>query len=549
MPARNQQHRFACCGLALLLIATCCARTAGAQLVAPARIAAEQGREGFRISGRVVDAHSGATLPRCNVEIVDVKQARGSRSLLTGEDGRFTFDGLSASKYRLSASKRGFLTQAYEEHDNYSTAIAVGPGLVSQDLLFKLTPGAIVSGTVTDEAGEPVRQAQITLFRDQDLEGVRSTLQQGQAMTDDRGVYELAGIRPGAYFLSVSAHPWYALQRDTNSGSDPDRAALDVAYPTTYYPDVTDADAATPIPIKGGERVQADFILHAARAMHLRIPMSEAEMRNGFGISISHSVFGEPENLPLSSHSVGSGAMVTDGLLPGHYDVLISKNVAGQQTTTRYSADVTGASAELSPVDKKDEVTVRGKVISSEGKLPPRSGISLVVLHSRRAYLAPVDDAGEFTITVPAGIYEVLGQINHHYLAEISAEGAALVGRVLTIRAGTSPRLQVMVGNSYGQIDGTVVHDGHPASAAMVLLVPDHPGENHILFRRDQSDSDGTFTLLGILPGHYRLVAIERGWDLEWANPRVLAPFLSKGRPVDVRGNDHLRGTIELQTR
>jgi hypothetical protein len=97
------------------------------------------------------------------------------------------------------------------------------------------------------------------------------------------------------------------LQRDTNSGSDPDRAALDVAYPTTYYPDVTDADAAPPIPIKGGERVQADFILHAERAMHLRIPMSEAEMRNGYRISISHSVFGQPENLPFSTQSVGSG--------------------------------------------------------------------------------------------------------------------------------------------------------------------------------------------------------------------------------------------------
>ena len=83
----------------------------------------------------------------------------------------------------------------------------------------------------------------------------------------------------------------------------------------------------------------------------------------------------------------------------------------------------------------------------------------------------------------------------------------------------------------------------------MVFLVPDHPGENTILFRRDQSDSDGTFTLAGILPGHYRVIAIERGWELEWAKPSVLAPFLLKSRQVDVRGNDHLQGTIELQTR
>jgi hypothetical protein len=175
--------------------------------------------------------------------------------------------------------------------------------------------------------------------------------------------------------------------------------------------------------------------------------------------------------------------------------------------------------------------------------------MALVVTHSRQAYFASVNDAGEFTFSVPPGRYEVLGQIDRHYLATISATGALLVGRVLTVKTGATPRLQISIGNSYGQIDGTVMHDGHPASAAMVFLVPDHPSENTILFRRDQSDSDGTFTLAGILPGHYRVIAIERGWELEWAKSSVLAPFLVKSQQVDVRGNDHLQGMVELQTR
>jgi protocatechuate 3,4-dioxygenase beta subunit len=153
------------------------------------------------------------------VEIVDVKRGFGSRMLQTGEDGRFRFEGVLASKYRLSASKPGFLTQAYEQHDNFSTAIAVGPRLLSENLVFRLTPGGIISGTVMDEWGEPVRQAQIKLFRDQDTEGIRSTRQQGGNMTDDRGAFEIADIEPGAYFLSVSAQPWYASQQH-GSGSD-----------------------------------------------------------------------------------------------------------------------------------------------------------------------------------------------------------------------------------------------------------------------------------------------------------------------------------------
>jgi protocatechuate 3,4-dioxygenase beta subunit len=482
------------------------------------------------------------------VEIIDVKHGLGARTVLTGEDGRFIFEGVSPSKYGLSASKRGFVTQSYEQHDNFSTAIAVGPGLVSEDLVFNVTPGAILSGTVTDESGEPVRQAQVKLFRDQDADGIRSTRQQAITNTDDRGAFEIANIGPGAYFLSVSAQPWYARHEQRTDAATQDDAALDVAYPTLFYPDVTDADAATPIPINGGERLQADFILHAEHAMHLRIPMKQPESGRGYGISVSHSVFGEPEMLPVTMSLDGSGAEV-DGLLPGHYDVSVTETVGGDPIETHFSADVTGNSARVSDEENKINVTVTGRVISNEGKLPPRSMIALVVLHSRNASFAPLNDAGEFTFSVPPGSYEVLGQINHHYVATVSANGASLVGRVLTVKAGATPRLQVLLGSSYGQIDGTVMHDGHPASAAMVFLVPDHPGENTILFRRDQSDSDGTFTLPGILPGHYRVIAIERGWELEWAKPSVLAPFLVKSRHVDVRGNDHLQGTIELQTR
>jgi hypothetical protein len=549
MGKRNRQCLSRRCGVPSLLLVACYACTAGAQLPATARGTTEQSTQGYRISGRVVDGRSGAMLQRCVVEIVDVKGGPVSHTLLTGEDGRFSFDGIPASKYRLSASKSGFLTEAYEQHDNYSTAIAVGPGLISEDLLFRMTPGAIFSGAVMDESGEPVRQAQIKLFRDQDMEGIRSTQQQRVIMTDDRGVYEIAAIPPGAYFLSASARPWYAMQQHGMSGSGPESAALDVAYPAAYYPDVTDADAATPIPVKGGERLQADFILHAERAVHLRIPMSEAEMRNGYGVSISHSVFGEPEDLPVSITSDGSGAMEIDGLLPGHYDVNVTRNVEGHQTSAHFSANVAEGSTEISDAEMKAEIVVTGRVTSSAGKLPRNSGMALVVRNSRRAYFGSVDDAGEFTVSVPPGTYEVLGQVNHYYVAAVSATGASLVGRVLTVKAGATPRLEISVGDSYAQIDGTVMHDGHPSSAAMVLLVPDHPGENHILFRRDQSDSDGTFTLSGILPGRYRLIAIERGWELEWASPRVLAPFLLKSKPVDVRGNDRLQGTVELQTR
>jgi Carboxypeptidase regulatory-like domain len=201
MMTENQKRSrcSACRELACLVLAACCACASGAQQTATppsmAQQASVQHDAGtYRISGRVVDAQGGTPLARCVVEIVDVKHGFGARTVLTGEDGRFLFEGVSPSKYRLSASKHGFVTQSYEQHDNFSTAIAVGPELVSEDLLFKLTPGAILSGTVTDESGEPVRQAQMKLFRDQDADGIRSTQQQAITNTDDRGAFEIANM-------------------------------------------------------------------------------------------------------------------------------------------------------------------------------------------------------------------------------------------------------------------------------------------------------------------------------------------------------------------
>jgi hypothetical protein len=107
-----------------------------------------------------------------------------SLSLETADDGRFVFGGLPFGKYELSAAKRGYLTQSYQQHESFSTAIAVGPELKSGDLLFNLMPQAIFYGTVSDDAGEPIRRAQVHLYEDRDRDGIRSTQQLQTVMTD-----------------------------------------------------------------------------------------------------------------------------------------------------------------------------------------------------------------------------------------------------------------------------------------------------------------------------------------------------------------------------
>jgi hypothetical protein len=85
----------------------------------------------------------------------------------------------------------------------------------------------------------------------------------------------------------------------------------------------------------------------------------------------------------------------------------------------------------------------------------------------------------------------------------------------------------------------------------MIVLVPDNPEVHQELFRRDQSDLDGTFNLPNVIPGSYTVIAIEDGWDLDWAKSAVLARFLPKGQPVkvtdDKQGPLHLSAAVEVQ--
>jgi len=81
----------------------------------------------------------------------------------------------------------------------------------------------------------------------------------------------------------------------------------------------------------------------------------------------------------------------------------------------------------------------------------------------------------------------------------------------------------------------------------MVLLVPESGLEMEEDSRMDESDSDGTFNLAGILPGEYVLMAVKDGWDLEWAKPEVLRPYLSAGQKISIAASQSIKVTVTAQ--
>jgi hypothetical protein len=103
------------------------------------------------------------------------------------------------------------------------------------------------------------------------------------------------------------------------------------------------------------------------------------------------------------------------------------------------------------------------------------------------------------------------------------------------------------------EVQGTATRAGKGFAGAMVVLVPRNIEGNYDLFRRDQSDLDGTFLLRSVVPGSYTLLAIENGWDLDWSQPGVMAAYLRHGRKIEVsNGNGRpmdIAEPIEVQSK
>jgi hypothetical protein len=167
-----------------------------------------------------------------------------------------------------------------------------------------------------------------------------------------------------------------------------------------------------------------------------------------------------------------------------------------------------------------------------------------------------VDARGEAEFQqIAAGRYQVVvGAAGKLYSIEhIAAEGAEVSGQTLTVSAGATASVSLTLVAGSVNVEGTVKRDGKAFAGAMVVLVPKNPEGNRDLFRRDQSDLDGTFSLRAAVPGSYTVLAIENGWDLDWSQPSVIAAYTKRGRAVEVGGQTGrpltLADAVEVQSK
>jgi hypothetical protein len=510
----------------------------------------------FSISGTVVSASTGSPLDRAEVTL-STAVPNGSQVAegITGENGSFRFDHLEAGNYRLEGSRRGYTTFGYQEHEGFYTGVVAGPGLDTSSLRLALEPTGVIGGTVTDESGEPVAGAQVRLFLQDQRNGEERTVGTQTEMTDDSGAYEFLRVRAGTFYVSVSATPWFAFHpgpKTDPSGNllpvdQQPRSPLDVAYPTTFYENGADSDSATPITVKAGDRVEVDFSLHAVPAIHIQVHLPPPVEGRGMPMpQLAQQAFGADEYSNATQFTAGtpSGGMVADfsGIAPGHY-VLRQFGVQGESTGTA-TVDLT-ANQTVDLASTASGVDISGKIAEASGNvLAPQTRVSLESVESSEArYSVVAAGDGIFHFhSVAAGSYDVhVSSLDGATVVlQMLASGAEAQGNRITV-AGQPVLLAATLARGATTVTGYARQNNKRTGGVMILLVPRNPAL-HDLYRRDQTNTDGSFRLDRVVPGDYTLVAIDNGWTLEWARPEVMAPYLARGVSVRVAG----QRTLEL---
>ena len=191
------------------------------------------------ISGRVVN-DSGQPIPHATVFISAPIGPTQARTATTDEGGNFTVTNLDPFAYYISAVAPSYVNMP-RDPDVPTPVYRVGDAVT-----INMLKGAVITGTVTNAAGDPMVQAGVRAVMVRDANGQEPVTARFpvERMTDDRGIYRIYGLPPGTYIISAGG-------RSTMGGFQSN--AYDTNAPT-YAPAAT-RDTAAEINLRAGDEV------------------------------------------------------------------------------------------------------------------------------------------------------------------------------------------------------------------------------------------------------------------------------------------------------
>ncbi len=502
----------------------------------------------YPIAGTVVAETSGQPLQRATVEIINSATGKQAQTTTSDEFGHFVFPAVPAGNFILQGAAAGYLQTNYDDHDGFTTGIILPTSVDTQSLVLKLHPQGVLTGTILDENAEPIRQASVRLFHQTDSFGDDRIVSAGTTNTDDLGHFEFSRLAPGAYLLAVTATPWYAVhpfpqqpgQRQLPFGfADSIDPALDVAYPTTFYPGTTDSSQATPILLRGGP-VEINLRLSPVPALSITFPSTP--QKNGQfqpAPQLRTSLFGQLEFVPQQETRQTGSQLVIAGLAPGDY-ILVNSNQPNNLAEGGTTLHLTDRNADATLPATPGLVHVHVLLKADDGTaIPPNMLVALFRQNTTDVALRVNSAKAEAKLDVPPGDYYFslcTGQ-RHCFIRQIFNGDQPLPGNNIHLASGADPTFTIHFNLGAHTVKGVAQRDGKPIPGAFLLIFPTSEAHEIRTFFRNQSDLDGSFDFKGLAPGAYTVLSIDNGWNLEWSRDVVLSRYLPAAVTVQIPDN------------
>ena len=485
------------------------------------------------VEGIVTQLGTGEPLRDARVTLTGVS---GGKSAATNEKGQFRFAELAPGAYSLEASATLFVRTRKNN-------LNLLPDQHLRDVNLQLTPAAVITGRIYDQNRRPLPSVRVEALRYQYRDGVKVFVLAGTGHSDDRGEYRIYNLQPDAYYVRAMPSP----------------TSLQAALSPVYYPGIVDPQESVPIAVAPGTESSAiDIALGENRTFSVRL-----EIAGTFSSAVPGATFAGvrrdrsvPELIMLQSESLGDGVYRISPFTPGAYDIFaqIRASEFGIQTG-RISVSIVDQDVEAGILAVRATGALSGQLIASEPlpiplepagievALRPMAGLPSILATDSRNPGGAMTKGGAFTIpNVASGRFriEVSGLPANVYLTSARYGGAEVIDGGIDVDGNPRGPLNLYLGGagSVGAIEGVVrSRNGQPADNSVVVIAPAASRrENPDAFRTATTDQVGLFSVRGLLPGEYTVLAWEEVEAGAYQNPEFLREFESRGVKATVEG-------------
>ena len=401
------------------------------------------------------------------------------------------------------------------------------------------------------------------------INGQRQLNPERSERTNDVGEYRMGGLSPGRYFLVATASPEFFSvgQKETT-----DPAKRDTGYVPTYYPGVLDSSQAAPLDLHAGDETPIDFTLVPTHTFHIRGTVADLPRTNGIpgsnakgAVMLTSKAMG---NVFSAAEVDKNGRFDIHGVAPGSYLLIFTTPDPDSSVMSRQVVDVVSSDANNVRVVPALPGNIQGHLRLEDGKNTNLGRFTvflqsadddsdgLVTYSGGAQNFARVRSDGSFELkNVPAGSYRISvggspSDSHDFYLQKVVAGGRESADDSVRIGGGGVLNLDLLVSGSTGVVQGTVLDSkNQPVQQATVVALPDGQKRNrHNLYQIGETDQYGRFSLHGLTPGRYTLIAWNDVEDGAYFDPAFVKPYESNGKNVELEGKQKEEVQLQVQT-